>query len=75
LCCASQGRLQLLLNRELVKTIPLLKSLELSTIISLMQTLQHRMVMPGEFIFKAGDKGERLFFVKKGTKLLDIPFT
>jgi hypothetical protein len=30
------------------------------------------MVMPGEFIFKAGDKGERLFFVKKGTKSIHM---
>lgn len=34
---AIQLRLSLLLNRELVKNIPLLKQLELNTIVSLMQ--------------------------------------
>jgi hypothetical protein len=63
---AIQGRLSLLLNRELVKNIPLLKSLELNTIIAMMQTLQHRMLMPGEYIFRHGEKGEHMFFVKKG---------
>jgi len=63
---AIQLRLSLLLNRELVKNIPLLKQLELNTIIGLMQTLQSTMYMPGEHVFKEGDKGEFLYFVKNG---------
>jgi hypothetical protein len=61
-----QLRLSLLLNRELVKNIPLLKQLELNTIISLMQTLQSRMYLPGEYVFKIGDRAECLYFVKSG---------
>ncbi len=63
---AIQLRLSLLLNRELVKNIPLLKQLELNTIIGLMQTLQSTMYMPGEHVFKVGEKGEYLYFVKNG---------
>lgn len=63
---AIQLRLSLLLNRELVKNIPLLKQLELNTIIGLMQTLHSTMYMPGEHVFKTGEKGEFLYFVKNG---------
>ncbi|GAB5034433.1 transcriptional crp fnr family [Nannochloropsis oceanica] len=63
---AIQLRLSLLLNRELVKNIPLLKQLELNTIIGLMQTLQSTMYMPGEHVFKTGEKGQSLYFVKNG---------
>ena len=63
---AIQLRLSLLLNRELVKNIPLLKQLELNTIIGLMQTLQSTMYMPGEHVLKTGEKGEFLYFVKNG---------
>lgn len=65
---AIQLRLSLLLNRELVKNIPLLKQLELNTIVALMQTLQSRMYLPGDFVFKIGEKGEALYFVKTGNR-------
>ena len=45
---AIQLRLSLLLNRELVKQIPLLKQLELNTIVALMQTLVSQMYLPGK---------------------------
>ncbi len=63
---AIQLRLALLLNRELVKNIPLVKQLELNTIVGLMQTLQSTMYMPGEYVFKAGERGDNLYFVKNG---------
>lgn len=63
---AIQLRLALLLNRELVKNIPLVKQLELNTIVGLMQTLSSTMYMPGEYVFKAGEKGDHLYFVKNG---------
>jgi CRP-like cAMP-binding protein len=61
-----QTRLSLLLNREVVKNIPVLKQLELNTIISLMQLLTTSMYLPGEFVYKAGDAGDYLYFVKTG---------
>lgn len=63
---AIQLRLALLLNRELVKNIPLVKQLELNTIVGLMQTLQSTTYMPGEYVFKAGERGDNLYFVKNG---------
>lgn len=63
---AIQLRLALLLNRELVKNIPLVKQLELNTIVGLMQTLTSQTYMPGEYVFKAGEKGDHLYFVKNG---------
>jgi hypothetical protein len=63
---AIQLRLALLLNRELVKNIPLVKQLELNTIVGLMQTLTSTMYMPGEYVFKAGERGDSLYFVKNG---------
>lgn len=61
-----QFRLSLLLNRELVKNIPVLRTLEFKTIVALMQHLTSKMYLPGEFIFKVGDHGEYLYFVKTG---------
>lgn len=61
-----QFRLSLLLNRELVKNIPVLRTLEFKTIVALMQHLTSKMYLPGEFIFKVGDHGDYLYFVKTG---------
>ena len=61
-----QGRLQLLLNRDLVRTIPLLRSLDLHVIVTLMQALEARIFLPGEFVFRCGEKGSSLYLVKSG---------
>jgi len=68
-----QYRLSLLLNRELVKNIPVLRGLEFKTIVALMQYLTSKMYLPGEFVFKMGEHGEFLYFVKTGQLELIIP--
>lgn len=56
----------LLLNRELLKFVPALRQLDLNCIISLMQCLNSKVYLPGEFVFKAGDSGTHLYLVKTG---------
>jgi len=63
---AIQGRLQLLLNRDLVRSMPLLRQLEMHTIIALMQLLESNIFLPGEFIFRTGERGNKIYFVKTG---------
>lgn len=69
---AIQGRLQLLLNRDLVKQMPVLRQLELHTIVTLMQALEPRLFLPGEFVFRTGDKAKHIFFLKTGRSPLAL---
>lgn len=66
-CVCKQARMTLLLNRELLKFVPALRQLDLNCIISLMQCLNSKVFLPGEYIFKAGDSGTHLYLVKTGT--------
>jgi hyperpolarization activated cyclic nucleotide-gated potassium channel 2 len=59
-------RMSLLLNREVVKTVPSLRDLDLDTILSIMQSLRSQTYMPGEHVYKQDDIGEYLYFVKYG---------
>jgi hypothetical protein len=59
-------RLSLLLNRDLVKDIPMLKQLSIGPIIGLMQKLSSEIFLPGEFALTAGDVGGYMFFVRSG---------
>lgn len=59
-------RMALLLNREVVKNVPLLKDLDLDTILSIMQNLRSQTFMPGEHVYKQDDTGDFLYFVKYG---------
>jgi CRP-like cAMP-binding protein len=59
--------MSLLLNRDLLKFVPALRMLDLNSIISLMQSLYSRVFLPGEYVFKAGDAGMYLYFIKTGT--------
>ncbi|GMI28477.1 hypothetical protein TeGR_g5133, partial [Tetraparma gracilis] len=59
-------RLSLLLNRDLVKDIPILKQLPIGPIIGLMQKLSSEIYLPGEFAITAGDVGGYMFFVRSG---------
>ena len=63
---AIQRRMQLLLNRDLVKRMPVLQRLELHTIVALMQALQSRIFLPGEFVFRTGEKAKTIDFLKSG---------
>ena len=59
-------RLSLLLNRDLVKDIPMLKQLPIGPIIGLMQKLSSEIYLPGEFAITAGDVGGTMHFVRSG---------
>jgi len=59
-------RLSLLLNRDLVKDIPMLKALPIGPIIGLMQKLSSEIYLPGEFAITAGDLGGFMHFVRNG---------
>ena len=59
-------RLSLLLNRDLVKDIPMLKQLPIGPIIGLMQKLSSEIYLPGEFAITAGDTGGFMYFVRSG---------
>jgi hypothetical protein len=59
-------RLSLLLNRDLVKDIPMLKQLPIGPIIGLMQKLNSEIYLPGEFAITAGDLGGFMHFVRSG---------
>ncbi|GMH51548.1 hypothetical protein TrRE_jg6306 [Triparma retinervis] len=59
-------RLSLLLNRDLVKDIPMLKQLPIGPIIGLMQKLNSEIYLPGEFAITAGDVGGFMHFVRSG---------
>ncbi len=59
-------RLSLLLNRDLVKDIPMLKQLPIGPIIGLMQKLRSEIYLPGEFAITAGDVGGFMYFVRSG---------
>lgn len=59
-------RLSLLLNRQLVSTIPSLQTLDLNTILLLMQNLHDRVFLPGDWIYEKGDAPMFLYFIKKG---------
>lgn len=67
LSCCPQTRLSLLLNRDLLKFVPALRMLDLNAVVSLMQSLYSKVFLPGEYVFKAGDAGLHLFFIKTGT--------
>jgi hypothetical protein len=65
---AIRQQLSLLLNRELVANIPMLRSLDLNTVVGLMQNLNSRIYLPGEFVFHVGWPCEYLYFIKTGVR-------
>ena len=68
-----QQRLSLLLNRDIVKNVPILRQIEFESILDLMQNLKSQTYMPGEFVYKVDEPGEFLYFVKSGQLEVVLP--
>ena len=70
---AIQSRLQLLLNREMLHSVPMLSELDLPAIISLMQNFRSKFYLPGEVLFRQKAPATQLYFVKSGSVELVVP--
>ncbi len=54
------------LHRDIVEKVPFLQDASQDLIEAIVLDLEPRIAMPGEYIFKKGDSGEGMFFVRKG---------
>jgi succinate dehydrogenase/fumarate reductase cytochrome b subunit len=61
-----QSELLLFINRNIVSKVPLFKGASEELVEELMSQLSHRVYLPGEKIFHAGDHGDALYFIQSG---------
>jgi hypothetical protein len=60
-------------NRFLVERVPLFKDCELSIIMQVLQHLTSTMYMPGDYVTRAGDIGDSMYFIRSGLCKILIP--
>jgi len=62
-----QAELILHINRSIVEKVPFLKGADSELLGELMCELKPRVFVPGERIFKSGEKGDALYFIQSGS--------
>jgi hypothetical protein len=60
-------------NRFLVERVPLFKDCELSIIMQVLQHLTSTMYMPGDYVVRAGDVGDSMYFIRSGLCKILMP--
>jgi hypothetical protein len=68
-----QQRLSLLLNRDIIKDVPVLRQIDFESILDIMQNLKAQTYMPGEFVYKENESGDYLYFVKRCVRVPQTP--
>jgi hypothetical protein len=61
-----QSELNFSINRSVIERVPFLKTASRELLEDIMLALDHRVYVPGERIFRAGDKGDCLFMIHAG---------
>lgn len=56
----------LFLNRDMILRVPMFANSSPSVIISLVKALVHHVYVPGDYIVRQGEIGDRMFFVRTG---------
>lgn len=60
------SRLQVVLNRDIVERIPAFRLLPLSVYVELVQHMELATFLPGEFVERAGELSDSMYFIKRG---------
>lgn len=63
----------LYLNRDMVEKVPMFKDVEKNVILSVISSLRAHMFLPGDYIVRAGEMGDRMYFIRKGRCVVLIP--
>lgn len=61
-----QSELNFAINRDIIEKIPFLKSATTEMIEDVMLALDHKVFVPGERIFRAGDQADALYMIHSG---------
>lgn len=61
-----QSELMLHINRSIVEKVPFLRGADTELLEDLMHELKPRVFVPGQKIFKVGDRGDALYFIQNG---------
>lgn len=61
-----QSELNFSINQSVIKSVPFLKTATQDLIEDIMLALDHRVYVPGERIFRAGDPGDSLYMIHQG---------
>lgn len=61
-----RSRLQVIMNRDIIERFPIMQMMNMETYLRMVARLKTNTYLPGEYIYKQGDTGDELFFIKKG---------
>jgi CRP-like cAMP-binding protein len=68
-----RSRLNVIINRDIIERFPVMQLMTMDSYLRMVARLKMSTYLPGEFIYKQGDQGDDIYFIKRGKVDMVLP--